>query len=196
MDGDQELVRRSQEGDQEAFRLLVERYEARIYTLACSIMGNPEAAQDAAQEAFFRAYQALPSFRGCSGFYTWLYRIAVNACLNAVQKERRRIDRTSLDELLETREIPAERLFGSAPPESDLERAELQEGIQAVLNSLSPDHRAVVVLKDIEGLSQQEIADTLGCSTGTVKSRLSRARAQMQEMLRPIYNEWIGDEPA
>ena len=192
MDGDQELVRRSQEGDQEAFRLLVERYEARIYTLACSIVGNPEAAQDAAQEAFFRAYQALPSFRGRSGFYTWLYRIAINVCLNAVQKERRRIDRTSLDELLETREIPAERLFGSAPPESDVERAELQEGIQAVLNSLSPDHRAVVVLKDIEGLSQQEIADTLGCSTGTVKSRLSRARAQMQEMLRPIYNEWIG----
>jgi len=196
MSDEHELVRRCQEGDLQAFRRLVERYETRIYTLACSIMGDREAARDAAQEAFVRAYQALPGFRGQSGFYTWLYRIAVNTCLNAAHKERRRLDRTSLDALLEAGEISSETLFGNAPAETDLERSELQEGIQAVLNDLSPDHRAVIVLKDIEGLSQEEIANALGCSVGTVKSRLSRARAHLKELLRPIYTEWIGSEPA
>lgn len=196
MGDEHELVRRCQEGDLQAFRRLVERYESRIYTLACSIIGDREAARDAAQEAFVRAYQALPGFRGQSGFYTWLYRITVNTCLNAAHKERRRLDRTSLDALLEAGEISPEALFGDTPGETDLERSELQEGIQAVLNNLSPHHRAVVVLKDIEGLSQEEIAEALGCSVGTVKSRLSRARARLKELLRPIYTEWIGSEPA
>ena len=196
MGEDLKLVRRCQEGDPQAFRKLVERYEGRIYTLACSIVGHPEAARDAAQEAFFLAYQALSNFRAESGFYTWLYRIAVNVCLDAAQKERRRLDNVSLETLVESRKLSPEALFETQHPETDLERAELQEYIQEVLNSLSPDHRAVVVLKDIEGLSQEEISEALDCSVGTVKSRLSRARTHLRDLLRPIYTEWTGRAPA
>ncbi len=195
MDEDLALVRRCQEGDLGAFQELVERYEGRIYTLACSIVGDREAAQDAAQETFIRAYQALFDFRIESGFYTWLYRIAVNVCLNAARKERRRPDNVSLETLMESGRIASERLFGSSPLENDIERAQLQETIQAVLNSLSADHRAVVVLKDIEDLSQEEIAEVLGCSVGTVKSRLSRARERLMDLLRPVYDECMGREP-
>lgn len=187
---DPELVRRCQEGDHQAFRALVERYEGRIYNLACSIVADREEARDAAQTAFIRAYQALPGFRADAGFYTWLYRIAVNVCLNAVQKERRRRDSTSLDDLLETGHFTPEQLWERRTPHNDLERLRLQEIIREIMGRLSPDHRLVIVLKDIEGLSQEEISETLSCSVGTVKSRLSRARAHLRDLLRPVYNEW------
>lgn len=191
MGEDLDLVKRFQNGDHRAFQTLVERYEGRIYNLACAMVGDKEAARDAAQEAFIRAYQALPGFRGASGFYTWLYRIAVNVCLNASQKAQRRRDSASLDTLLESGRIAPEAIFeGQQTPDNDLARVQLQEQIQAVLDELSPDHRTVVVLKDIEGLSQEEVAEMLDCSVGTVKSRLSRARAHLRDLLRPIYTEW------
>lgn len=190
MGEDLDLVRRCREGDQQAFRVLVERYEGRIYNLACSILGDREIARDAAQTAFIRAYQALPRFRADSGFYTWLYRIAVNVCLNAAQKEKRRRDSTSLDTLLDSGHFSTEHLWERRTPASDFERLKLQETIQEVLNLISPDHRLVIVLKDIEGMSQEEISKTLNCSVGTVKSRLSRARAHLRDLLRPVYNEW------
>lgn len=190
MGGDLDLVRRSQEGDQQAFRVLVERYEGRVYNLACSILGDREIARDAAQTSFIRAHQALPRFRADSGFYTWLYRIAVNVCLNAAQKEKRRKDSTSLDTLLDSGQFSTEHLWERRTPAGDFERLRLQETIQEVLNLLSSDHRLVIVLKDIEGMSQEEISSTLNCSVGTVKSRLSRARAHLRDLLRPVYNEW------
>ena len=190
MGEDLDLVRRCQEGDQQAFRVLVGRYEGRVYNLACSILGDREVARDAAQSAFIRAYQALPGFRADSGFYTWLYRIAVNVCLNAAQKEKRRRDSTSLDSLLDSGHFSTEHLWERRTPAGDFERLKLQETIQEVLNLLSPDHRLVIVLKDIEGMSQEEISKTLNCSVGTVKSRLSRARAHLRDLLRPVYNEW------
>lgn len=190
MGGDLDLVRRCQQGDTRAFRELVERYEARIYALSCSIVGDRELARDAVQEAFVRAYRALPRFRAKSSFYTWLYRIATNTSLNIARKEGRRLDDISIDALQETREISADRFFGTDQPENDIERADLRRNIQTVLNALSPDHRAVVILKDLEDMSQEEIAETLNCSVGTVKSRLSRARAQLRDLLRPLYNEW------
>jgi RNA polymerase sigma-70 factor (ECF subfamily) len=191
MSEDLELVERCQNGDVDAFRLLVERYQERIFNVACSIVGDTESARDVAQEAFIRAYKALPKFRGTSGFYTWLYRITVNVSLNTAQKEKKRHDSTSLDNLLESTHMSPEALFENNTPDSDFERVQLRETIQSVINTLSPDHRAVIVLKDIEGLSQEEIADILECSVGTVKSRLSRARNHLKEQLRPIYNEWI-----
>ncbi len=194
MTDDLRLVVRCQEGDLEAFRRLVERYEARIYTLACSILGDPEAARDAAQEAFVRAYQSLSAFRSKSAFYTWLYRIAVNVCLNKAQADDRRRDTVSLDALLESGRITADHLFEAQAPTDSVERAQLQEAIQAALDALEPDQRAVVVLKDTEGMSQEEIAETLDCSIGTVKSRLSRARARLRDLLRPVHAEWVGEE--
>ncbi|MCY3765161.1 MAG: sigma-70 family RNA polymerase sigma factor [Gemmatimonadetes bacterium] len=190
MGEDLDLVRRCKEGDQKAFRVLVERYEGRVYNLACSILGDREIARDAAQTAFIRAYQALPRFRADSAFYTWLYRIAVNVCLNAAQKEKRRRDSTSLDTLLDSGHFSTEHLWEHRTPAGDFERLRLQETIQEVLNLISPDHRLVIVLKDIEGMSQEEISWTLNCSVGTVKSRLSRARAHLRDLLRPVYNEW------
>ena len=190
MGEDLDLVRRCQKGDHQAYRVLVERYEGRLYNLACSILGDREVARDAAQTAFIRAYQALPRFRAESGFYTWLYKIAVNVCLNAAQKEKRRRDSTSLDTLLESGRFSSEHLWEFRTPAGDFERLQLQETIQKTLNQLSADHRLVVVLKDIEGMSQEEISETLNCSVGTVKSRLSRARAHLRDLLRPVYNEW------
>lgn len=190
MGEDLDLVRRCQEGDHQAYRTLVERYEGRIYNLACSIIGDREAARDAAQTAFIRAFQALPGFRADAGFYTWLYRIAVNVCLNAAQKEKRRRDTTSLDDLLESGHFSSEHLWEHRTPHGDFERMQLQDVIQGVLDQLSPDHRLVIVLKDIQGFSQEEISETLNCSVGTVKSRLSRARANLRDLLRPIYDEW------
>lgn len=191
MQTDSELVKASQQGDTDAFRVLVERYEDRIYNLACSIVGDHEAAQDAAQEAFIRAHRALPRFRGESGFYTWLYRIAVNVCLNLARREGRRPESCSLEDLADRNKLSAERFSESGTPLSDFERAELRQTIDAVLSGLSADHRAAVVLKDVEGFSQEEIAGIMDCSVGTVKSRLSRARARLQELLRPMYEEWI-----
>ena len=188
---DSELVIACQRGDPEAFRLLVERYEDRIYNLACSIVGDREAAQDAAQEAFIKAYRALPRFRGESGFFTWLYRIAVNVCLNQARRQSRRPEAFSLDELVDEHKLSADKFSSSETPLSDFERVELRQTIDTVLAGLSPDHRMAVVLKDVEGYSQEEIAEMMGCSVGTVKSRLSRARARLQELLRPMYEEWI-----
>ena len=194
MSDDLSHVVQCQEGDLEAFRELVERYEARVYTLACSILGDAEGARDAAQEAFVRAYQSLETFRAESTFYTWLYRIAVNVCLNRAQAESRRKDTISLDALVESGRITADHLFDARMPTDGAERAQLQEAIQAALDALESDQRAVVVLKDIEDMSQEQIAETLGCSVGTVKSRLSRARARLRDLLRPVHAEWVGEE--
>ncbi len=194
MRDEQDLIRQCQQGDVKAFRHLVERYEDRIYGLACSIVGDRESARDAAQEAFIRAYRSLKKFEGKSSFYTYLYRIATNVCLTAAQREQRRPDRISLEGLQETNAMALDRFWGTDEPQNDIERIGLRDQIQNVLNHLSPDHRAVVVLKDIEDLSQEEIADVLDVSIGTVKSRLSRARARLRDLLMPLYREWQGEE--
>jgi RNA polymerase sigma-70 factor, ECF subfamily len=189
---EQNLISRCQNGDIQAYRGLVDRYEDRVYALACSILGDREAAKDAAQEAFVRAFKAIGTFEGHSSFYTWLYRITTNVCLNAAQKEQRRLDSVSLDGLQEKHDISSERFFQTEGPENDMDRIDLRHQIDKVLTCLSPDHRAVVVLKDIEDLSQEEIAEVLGVSVGTVKSRLSRARMVLRDLLQPLYLEWTG----
>ena len=190
---ERDLIRQCQKGDVQAFRHLVERYEDRIYGLACSILGDPEAARDAAQEAFVRVYKALGRFEGRSSFYTYLYRITTNVCLTFAQREQRRPDRVSIERMQEVNEMTLDRFLGTDEPQNDIERIGLREEIQKVLDYLSPEHRAVVILKDIEGFSQEEIADVLDVSVGTVKSRLSRARARLRDLLLPLYREWQGE---
>ena len=191
---ERDLIRQCQKGDVQAFRQLVERYEDRIYGLACSILGDSEVAKDAAQEAFIRVYKALGKFEGRSSFYTYLYRITTNVCLTFAQREQRRPDRVSIEGMQEASDIALDRFLGTDEPQNDIERIGLREEIQKVLDHLSPDHRAVVVLKDIEDLSQEEIADVLDVSVGTVKSRLSRARTRLRDLLLPLYREWQGEE--
>lgn len=190
MRDEHDLIRRCQTGDMQAFRHLVERYEDRIYGLAHSMIGDREAAKDAAQEAFIRAYRALGKFEGKSSFYTYLYRIATNVCLTVAQREQRRPDRVSLDGMQEVNAMALDRFWGTDEPLNDIDRIGLRDQIQNVLDLLSPEHRAVVVLKDIEDFSQEEIADVLGLSIGTVKSRISRARARLRDLLMPLYREW------
>ena len=189
---ERDLIRQCQKGDVQAFRQLVERYEGRIYGLACSILGDSEMAKDAAQEAFIRVYRALGKFEGRSSFYTYLYRITTNVCLTFAQREQRRPDRVSIEGMQEASDMTLDRFLGTDEPQNDIERIGLREEIQRVLNYLSPEHRAVVILKDIEDLSQEEIADVLDVSVGTVKSRLSRARARLRDLLMPLYREWQG----
>ena len=188
------LIRQCQKGDMQAFRHLVERYEGRIYGLACSMLGDSEMAKDAAQEAFIRVYNALGRFEGRSNFYTYLYRIAMNVCLTFAQREQRRPDSVSIEERQEAGDMTLDRFWSTDKPQNDIDALGLREEIEKVLDHLSPDHRAVVVLKDIEDLSQEEIADVLDVSIGTVKSRLSRARARLRDLLMPLYREWQGEE--
>ncbi|MFZ5648074.1 MAG: RNA polymerase sigma factor [Bacillota bacterium] len=176
------LVKRCRGGDMDAFDELVRRYQTKVYTVAFRFMGNHADAGDLAQEAFIRAYQALSTFRGDSSFATWLYRIASNACRDELRKQQRQ-KKVSLDEMIMQ---PGGNLSLAAPdhsPEEHLESIEMRDMVQRHLNELSGDHRLILVMRDIQGLSYEEIATSLECNVGTVKSRLSRARQALKNRM-------------
>ncbi|MCL6450136.1 MAG: sigma-70 family RNA polymerase sigma factor [Acetobacteraceae bacterium] len=179
------LIDRCLQGDRQAFGELVEMYQARVYALAYHITGNREDASDMAQEAFIRIFRALPGFKGRSAFSTWVFRVVVNVCLDELR--RRRFRAVPLEGLPSGEDDrPPRQWASSAPgPDEEVERRELAREIRASLGRLRPLHRLAVVLRDLQGLSYQEMAAVFGCSLGTVKSRLSRARdALKQEFLR------------
>lgn len=178
---EQRLVARSREGDLGAFNALVESYQGRVYNLCLRILGSPEAAEDAAQEAFLSAYRAIGRFRG-DVFRAWLLRIAVNACTDELRRRRRR-PQMSLDASPAAVDGPLEPPDTSASPEEWALRAEMNRHLQAGLLRLPIDQRAAVVLCDVQGLSYEEIAASLAVSIGTVKSRISRGRARLREFL-------------
>ncbi|WP_258359612.1 RNA polymerase sigma factor [Moorella sulfitireducens] len=181
---DDELVARSQKGDMEAFTLLVERYQKMLYTVAYRFLGNPEDAGDAAQEALVRAYKNLPGFRGQCSFKTWLQHIIANVCRDALRRISRR-PTVSLDGMQEKEgELRKTGIRGDAPsPEEIFLAREGEEYIHNLIQALTPEYRMVVIMRDIQGLSYDEIAAVLGCSLGTVKSRLSRARQFLRKHL-------------
>lgn len=181
---DEDLVTRSKNGDIDAFEELVTRYERKIYTVAYRLMGNYDDASDLTQEAFLRAFQAIKSFRGEASFLTWMCRITTNVCRDELRK-RYRVQIESLDETitLNDGEI-AKQVASNDPGPADLyERKELQDKIQGMINTLSPEFRLALILRDIQGLTYEEIAQQLDCSLGTVKSRINRARKYLKEML-------------
>lgn len=184
MTRDEELVMKSKEGDINAFEELVCLYERKIYTLTYRLMGNREDADDFAQEAFLKAFQAIKSFRGESSFLTWLSRIASNVCRDELRK-RYRVKTESLDEkiVLDDGEIAKQFVSPEPGPVEEFEKKELQELLQGYISKLSPDFRMALVLRDINGYSYEEIAEQLECSLGTVKSRISRARSYLKEQL-------------
>jgi RNA polymerase sigma-70 factor, ECF subfamily len=183
---DQEVVRQCQDGDLAAYAVLVERYRHKVYGLAFSMLRNEHDATDIAQEAFVRAWQGLPRFRSNASFYTWIYRIATNLCIDFVRR-RDRQPTAPLNEAIEP-DLDAD---AAEPPSShptpvvELERKELGARIQAALAELSPEHRAVVQLREFDGLDYAEIAAAVGCSLGTVMSRLHYARKHLQKLLDP-----------
>ena len=176
---DLELARRSQAGDTEAFGELVTKYRTKIFTMVCCIVGNENDAWDIAQEGFLKAWRSIHRFEGRSSFYTWLYSITVNLTLDSLRRKGRREE----VELSDT--IPS---FLPGPG-VDYECTEIREQVDAALARLSPEHRAVVLLKELEDLQYDEIAEVLNLSIGTVMSRLFYARKKLQSMLRPIYNQ-------
>jgi len=182
------LVERSRVGDAGAFNELVQRYERKIYRLAKHITQNDEDAEDVLQESFMKAYTHLDSFQGDSKFYTWLVRIAVNEALMKLRK--RKTDRTvSLDEPQDTGEdlVPREIAVWDDDPEKKYSREELATILDTAVQSLKPSFRTVFVLRDIEELSTEDTAETLGISIPAVKSRLLRARLQLREKLTRYF---------
>ena len=181
---EQELVSRAKQGDQEAFSELVEANQNKIYTLALRMTGSPEDGADLAQEAFLRAWRSLPSFQGESNFSTWLYRLTSNLCIDFLRREKRRKAVTAAVPLDgEEDSPPAQVPDHRFTPESELERRELRAAVDRGLAKLSDDHRQVLVLRELEGLSYVEIAGRLKLEEGTVKSRIARARLALRNIL-------------
>lgn len=171
---EQELVKAARKGDADAFEALVLRYEKRVYALTLRMCGNPSDAQEAAQEAFFSAWQSLPFFRGESSFATWLYRLASNASVDILRREKRQKS-SSLDDENLNLNLPDPRLT----PHEEAERRELREDIEAGLRELPDEYRAVLILRELHQLSYQEISETLDVDVGTVKSRINRGRKRL-----------------
>jgi len=186
---DQELVARVQRGEKAAFDLLVLKYQSRIVNLVSRFVRNPADALDVTQEAFLKAYRALPSFRGDSAFYTWLYRIAVNTAKNwlAIQARRSSDAETDYEEI--------ERIEGNnalkeyATPERLLLKDEIQTTILKAIEELPDDLRLAITLREVEGLSYEEIASVMECPIGTVRSRIFRAREAIDKQLKPLIEE-------
>jgi RNA polymerase sigma-70 factor (ECF subfamily) len=186
-----ELIERARRGDQRAFRSLVEKYQRRVFGLALGILKNPDEARDVSQEAFLKAHRHLGTFQGSASFYTWIYRITVNLCIDLRRKAGR--DHAEFDERLAPRDVggPAasvspQRL--SFDPQRALHNAELRQRMMAALQELSETHRTVLLLREVEGLSYKEIAESMDCPEGTVMSRLFHARQKMQELLREFVD--------
>ncbi len=179
-----ELVRRARNGDLGAYDDLVRRYQERIYATVYHMTANHEDANDLAQEAFIKAFQALRSFKGGSSFYTWVYRIAVNKTINFL-KQRKNKAQMSLDDLDFNAEHDPDllALVSEKTPRREVNLSELQEKLNAAMQRLSEPHRLVVTLHDVQGLSHEEIADIMDCNIGTVRSRLFYARQQLQAYL-------------
>jgi RNA polymerase sigma-70 factor (ECF subfamily) len=182
LEGD--LVKRARRGDLKAYDELVQRYQQRIYATIYHMTSNHEDANDLAQESFIKAYSALPSFKGGSTFYTWLYRIAVNKTINFL-KQRKNKHHMSLNDLDFNAENDPDlvALISDKTPVQAAGLSELQKKLNESLLKLSEPHRTVVVLHDVQGQSHEEIAEILGCNIGTVRSRLFYARQQLQGFL-------------
>ena len=176
---DWELVKKCQAGEMSAFEDLVSRYHQKVYMVILGMLRNRDDALEVAQETFFRAFRKINSFQGGSSFYTWIYRIAVNISIDTQRRYKRNpLDfRESMDGVMEAQNEVAK------DPFADMHDRELREKLTKAINDLTPEHKAVIVLRTIEGLSYKDIGEILGCSEGTVMSRLHYARKKLKDKL-------------
>ena len=183
---DQLLVERVQKGDKRAFDMLVLKYQHKIVSLVSRYVSDHAEALDVAQEAFIKAYRALKRFRGDSAFYTWLYRIAINTAKNHLVAQGRRPPQSDVDAVDAEQYQIDSRLKDRASPEHELLREEIEQTIHDAIADLPEDLRVAITLREMEGMSYEEIATTMECPIGTVRSRIFRAREAIDQRLRPL----------
>ena len=185
---DLSLVHRVQRGDKGAFDALVLKYQHKLVKLVMRYVRNPAEAEDIAQEAFIKAYRALPQFRGDSAFYTWLYRIAINTAKNAVVSRDRSPIEYNIDASSDESYEMQGRMKDSETPEGLVLTDEIRSTVNAAIDALPEDLRTAIVLRELEGLSYEDIAAAMDCPVGTVRSRIFRAREAIDRKLRPIFD--------
>jgi RNA polymerase sigma-70 factor (ECF subfamily) len=183
---DGELVDRARRGDRDAFRMLVERYQRKVAALAIGMLRNREDALDVVQDTFTKAYQSLDKFKGDSSFYTWIYRIGVNLCIDHQRREARYVQAGDPDDAGEELTPPSPEDLERDEPFEIARSSEIGARLVDAINELTPEHRAVILLREVDGLSYEEISRVLDCPKGTVMSRLHYARRQLQARLRGL----------
>jgi RNA polymerase sigma-70 factor, ECF subfamily len=188
-DVDQQLVERVQKGDKRAFDLLVIKYQHKVMAVISRFIRDHAEVQDVAQEAFIKAYRALPNFRGDSAFYTWIYRIAINTAKNHIVARNRRPPASDVE--VDDAEFFAgnDAMHEMNTPERNLLRDELQETIELAFRDLPDDLRTAVTLREMDGLSYEEIAEVMECPVGTVRSRIFRAREAIDKRIKPLIED-------
>jgi RNA polymerase sigma-70 factor (ECF subfamily) len=185
-----DLIRRCQAGDTEAFDELVTRYRTRVFGMIYNMVHSEQDAWDLAQDSFFKAWKSIKRFRGHSSFYTWIYRIVMNVTIDWLRKKHVKGVGTEFNDATQLKEIdPASKTVPKteALPHQMMERDEIRARIEKAIAQLSPEHRAVILMKEIDDMQYHEIAEALGCSIGTVMSRLFYARKKLQNLLRDVY---------
>ncbi len=185
---DQLLVERVQKGDKAAFDLLILKYQHRIVSLIGRYVNDPSESLDVAQEAFIKAYRAIDNFRGDSAFYTWLYRIAINTAKNWLVARNRRPPASDIDAVDAEQYDMDSRLKDRSTPERELLREEIEKTVHDTIGALPEDLRTAIILREMEGMSYEEIATTMDCPIGTVRSRIFRAREAIDEKLKPLID--------
>ena len=185
-DVDQQLVERVQKGDKKAFDLLISKYQHRIVSLVARYVSDQTEALDVAQEAFIKAYRAIDRFRGDSAFYTWLYRIAINTAKNWLVARKRRPPSSDIDAVDAEQYDMDSRLKEQGTPENELMREEIKHTVFDTIAELPDDLRTAIMLREMEGMSYEDIAITMDCPIGTVRSRIFRAREAIDEKLKPL----------
>jgi RNA polymerase sigma-70 factor, ECF subfamily len=185
-----DLVKRCQEGDAEAFDELVTRYRTRVFGMIYNMVHSEQDAWDLAQDSFIKAWKSIKRFRGQSSFYTWIYRIVMNVTIDWLRKKQVKSGGAEFDDSIQLKEVdPASKTMprADALPSDTMQQKEIRAEIDKAIAQLSPEHRAVILMKEIDGMQYHEIADALGCSIGTVMSRLFYARKKLQSLLKDCY---------
>lgn len=186
---DRALVERVQNGDKRAFDLLVRKYQHKVIGLVSRYVRSHAECEDIAQESFIRAWRAIGSFRGDSAFYTWLYKIAVNTAKNHLVAMGRRPPTDDIDAEDAVFMVGAERMQDNATPEREMMRQEIEQSVFSTVQALPEELRTAITLREVDGLSYDEIAEAMGCPIGTVRSRIFRAREAIDEKLRPLLSD-------
>jgi RNA polymerase sigma-70 factor (ECF subfamily) len=183
---DQSLVERVQKGDKSAFDVLVRKYQHKVVKLISRYIKDQDEALDVSQEAFIKAYRALPNFRGDSAFYTWMYRIAINTAKNYLVAQGRRLPSVDIEAQEAEQFEGASTLKEFATPERLLQRDEIEQTVFSTIEKLPEDLKTAITLREIDGLSYEEIAEAMACPVGTVRSRIFRAREAIEKSLKPL----------